>query len=156
MYNNRDMGSRCWTWFCRSKMVFRILLMVFVVLLGGIGGYFTKDFFFGEVSDVTEEEPVGDDKQESLTPESEAREAVRPQDAIYHTFDEDYYIPVSTDGAFSQHIILSVSLEVSSAYHEVVRKVEPRYRAAFTQTLFDICEYGGMNSNMENSLLLNN
>lgn len=113
------------------------LILALVGLGGGIGaGLFLRP----NAETLTEltgdghasaEDPVGSEAHdESTGPE-------------YVKLNNQFVVPVVTDGRVSAMVVLSLSLEVEPGSTEAVYEREPKLRDAFLQVLFDHANVGG-------------
>lgn len=63
----------------------------------------------------------------------------------YVKLNNQFVIPVVTEGAVSALVVLAMSLEVVEGSREAVFEREPKLRDAFLQVLFDHANAGGFN-----------
>lgn len=93
-------------------------------------------------------EPSGGDEGEKGDKAGKAD----PDAAVdYVKLNNQFVIPVVTDGAVSALVVLAMSLEVIEGSREAVFEREPKLRDAFLQVLFDHANAGGFNGSFTDS-----
>lgn len=90
-------------------------------------------------------DPCGEGPKEHAVAEEE--KPVDPEIPIYEyvKINNQFVIPVVSDGAVASLVILTLSLEVKTGTAQKVYSVEPKLRDAFLQVLFDHANTGGFN-----------
>lgn len=65
----------------------------------------------------------------------------------YIKLNNQFVIPVVTDGSVAALVVMALSLEIKSGGPELVYKREPKLRDSFLQVLFDHANTGGFDGN---------
>jgi flagellar protein FliL len=88
------------------------------------------------------ENPCGDISPAHAEPAEEQGDPEAPIHE-YVKINNQFVIPVVTQGSIASLVILSLSLEVNTGATQKVYAVEPKLRDAFLQVLFDHANIGG-------------
>ncbi len=80
--------------------------------------------------------PMDDTQEDSTAPGGD-----------YVKLNNQFVIPVVSDGRVSSLVVMSLSLELNSGGPELVYRMEPKIRDAFLQVLFDHANTGGFDGN---------
>lgn len=124
----------------------RKILPILLALIGlgaGVGaGVLLRP---AHVDEALSGEPCGDVPKEHATDEASGTE--EPETPLYEyvKINNQFVIPVVSDGAVASLVILTLSLEVKTGTAQKVYSVEPKLRDAFLQVLFDHANTGGFN-----------
>eukprot|EP00903_Cladosiphon_okamuranus_P021954 g20186.t1 len=81
----------------------------------------------------------------------EEAEEVPPEDREYVKLNNQFIVPVVTDGRVGALVVMSLSVEVKIGSRETVFLREPKLRDVFLQELFDHANQGGFKGAFTNS-----
>ncbi len=122
------------------------ILPVLLALIGagaGIGaGFLTRPPPPVEIAN-----PCGDPTDPAAAPASAPPDLAAPAEVAFVKLNNQFIVPVVSDGRVSSLIILALSLEVPPGSNEAVFAREPKLRDAFLQVLFDHANAGGFAGN---------
>jgi len=145
----------------------RILLPLVLLLLGAGAGVGAGLFLAppgtepGEAPEDALAEAAGDDGEHAIPEEAEADLAEEshgeeeyaegeeevPEDATegheYIRLNNQFVVPLLTDGEVDSLVLLSIAIEVPAGEEEAALSVEPKLRDVFLQVLFDHANAGG-------------
>lgn len=121
------------------------LVLALVGTGGGIGaGFMLRPGQDAELAALAEGGESGHAASPAATEHaSEGHEGVAPGAPEYVKLNNQFVVPVVTDGRISAMVILSLSVEVEGGKTELVYASEPKLRDAFLQLLFDHANMGG-------------
>ncbi|MEO0751714.1 MAG: flagellar basal body-associated protein FliL [Pseudomonadota bacterium] len=137
-----------------------LLPVIFTVigLAGGAGaGWFLKPQ--AEAEDVRVEELTQDgERQTDAASRAAPSEKVDDMDAAenggsseFVKLNNQFVVPVVSDGAVSSLVVMSLSIEVETGLRETVFQKEPKLRDALLQVMFDHANIGGFNGAFTNA-----
>ncbi len=130
------------------KMLLPLLLGI-VGLAGGIGaGIALKP---APSPDDMPAEAMADHEAETPRPENPAGEEVDEAELEYVKLNNQFVVPVVTDGRVTSLVVMSISLQVGTGSREAVFSREPKLRDSFLQVLFDHANVGGFNGTFTTS-----
>lgn len=114
------------------------ILLALLGLGGGVGG----GLYLRPAAEAEGHEPAAD---AHATEGEEHTEGEEPGEGTpeYVKMNNQFVVPVMTEGRVSAMVVLSLSLEVETGSTEAVYAREPRLRDAFLQVLFDHANTGG-------------
>lgn len=69
------------------------------------------------------------------------------KDSDYARLNNQFVVPVVSDGRVRSLVVVSLSVEVSSGKQDIVFEREPKLRDAFLQVLFEHANLGGFDGN---------
>lgn len=138
------------------------LILPLILLLIGTGGGVAAGLFLMPAAEEPHDDamsgPCGPLPDEDATDMAESDEI--PEEASTDTefarLNNQFVVPVVTDGAVKALVVVSLSIEVPTGEQEMVFEQEPKLRDAFLQVLFDHANLGGFDgqftatSNMRN------
>ena len=123
-----------------KKMLLRLILMIIGVAGGGGAAYFLG----GQKAEETASEACV--PAEGAAP-IEAAEMPSVQEAStdkeYAKLNNQFVVPVVSEGKVSALIVMSLSVEVTTGSKETVFAFEPKLRDRFLQVMFDHANLGG-------------
>ncbi|EET47090.1 flagellar basal body-associated FliL family protein [Thalassobium sp. R2A62] len=126
------------------------ILPILIALIGtgtGVGaGFFNKS---NQVSNEATEYACGPSSDGDLV--MEEPDSVDSSDFEYAKLNNQFVVPVVTDGRVQNLVILTLSIEVAPGEKETVYQREPKLRDAFIQTLFNHANIGGFAGEFTNS-----
>lgn len=126
------------------------ILPILIILLGtgtGVGaGLYAKA---NQSSDEMAEHECGPSADTDLA--LIEPEIVDSSEYEYAKLNNQFIVPVVTDGRVQNLVVLSLSIEVALGEKETVYKREPKLRDAFIQTLFNHANIGGFAGEFTNS-----
>ncbi|MEM7596270.1 MAG: flagellar basal body-associated protein FliL [Pseudomonadota bacterium] len=135
------------------------LILAFVGLAGGAGaGWFLKPKV--EVEDAKVEMPSQDQDDEG---QADAASRAAPAEKIdemdaegtsaseFVKLNNQFVVPVVSDGSVSSLVVMSLSLEVETGMREIVFQREPKLRDALLQVMFDHANVGGFDGAFTNA-----
>ncbi|MCX7286971.1 MAG: flagellar basal body-associated FliL family protein [Rhodobacterales bacterium] len=115
------------------------LLLALVGLGGGVGAGFFLRPAAEDPAHADAEDPAAM-KDHATKEGAQEEEGTGPE---YVKLNNQFVVPVVTDGRVSAMVVLSLSLEVEPGTTEAVYEREPKLRDAFLQVLFDHANVGG-------------
>lgn len=138
------------------------LILPLILLLIGTGGGVAAGLFLmpapAKPHDEAMSGPCGPLPDEHAT--DMAEDGQTPPETLADTefarLNNQFVVPVVTDGAVKALVVVSLSVEVPTGEQETVFEQEPKLRDAFLQVLFDHANLGGFDgqftatSNMRN------
>lgn len=126
------------------------ILPILIALIGtgtGVGaGFFNKS---NQVSNEATEYACGPSSDADLV--MEEPDSVDSSDFEYAKLNNQFVVPVVTDGRVQNLVILTLSIEVAPGEKDTVYQREPKLRDAFIQTLFNHANIGGFAGEFTNS-----
>lgn len=128
----------------------RLILPVFLALLGLAGGAGAGYFLRPPPVDETTINPCGDIGEAAAGPVSKSADAGAKAGRDYVKLNNQFVIPVVEDEAVSALVVLSISLEVTAGGQELIYQREPKIRDSFLQVLFDHANSGGFDGAFTN------
>lgn len=138
----------------------RLLIPVILLLLGIGGGVGAAMFLLPspdnsvEMTDLAAA-PCGD-PLDGVAPASHAEPATAVATRDYARMNNQFVVPVVSDGRIAAMVVLSISLEVVGGTQDSVFAAEPKLRDAFLQTLFDHANNGGFEGAFTNATNMRN
>ena len=123
------------------------LLLGLVGLAGGIGA----GIALKPAPSPDEMSAAADHEADMPTPEDPAGEEVDEADLEYVKLNNQFVVPVVTDGRVTSLVVMSISLQVGTGSREAVFSREPKLRDSFLQVLFDHANVGGFNGTFTTS-----
>lgn len=127
--------------------MFRKILPLILILAGGAGGVATGMVLRPIEAPPESEQQPGDD----ISPEKKAQKGDaapgdgQPPTREYVKMNNQFVVPVVTQGRISSLVVLSLSLEVKPGLAERVYEMEPKLRDGLLQVMFDHANNGGFN-----------
>jgi flagellar protein FliL len=123
-------------------------LLPLVFALVGLGGGMGAGLFLRpEAEDPSHADADADADEHASPDEHAASEGDEPHEEgtgpEYVKLNNQFVVPVVTDGRVSAMVVLSLSLEVAPGSTEAVYEREPKLRDALLQVLFDHANVGG-------------
>jgi len=125
------------------------ILLAVVGLGAGVGAGVAlrpapEEIVMAEPCDDAASEPMEDDG----TSDDEAEDISRD----YVKMNNQFVVPVVSDGRISALVVMSLNLEVETGQSEAIYQREPKLRDAFLQVMFDHANTGGFNGSFTASL----
>jgi len=130
----------------------RLILPIILVLLGTGSGVAAGKFLGGGGPAVAEEDcavvPLADAEHavaddHAAVAESTAEDHPATPGREYARLNNQFVIPIVTNGGVNALVVLSISVEVDAGQKDRVFEVEPLLRDIFLQVLFDHANTGG-------------
>lgn len=117
-------------------------LLPLLLIIFGVGGGAAAGFILKPASDpMAMDNPCGE--VEHIEAKPEEPEEVLPENREYVKLNNQFIVPVVSDGRIGSLVVLSLSLEVELGTRETVFSREPKLRDVFLQELFDYANQGG-------------
>lgn len=120
-------------------------LLILVIFIGGGAG---AGFFLRPVPEVIEDEAT---EGETETSEEEAEEEIPDEDVAYVKLNNQFVIPIVKNDAVAALVVLSITLETSTEFSEMLYEKEPKIRDVFLRVLFDHAYGGGFDGSFTTS-----
>ena len=125
------------------KKLIPVLLVIFGLVAGVAGGLFVSGNKLEDGTETIECVPV--EKPEDIA------KKVLPAETEFVKLNNQFVVPVVSDGLVKSLVVLSLSVEVTEGLAAQVYAVEPRIRDSFLQVLFDFANLGGFDGSFTNS-----
>ncbi|MEL6958410.1 MAG: flagellar basal body-associated FliL family protein [Pseudomonadota bacterium] len=122
------------------------LLVPLILMILGVGGGVGAGIVLlkPQEDDMIAENPCGDMQDHEQVQQAAAAPApVALSDREYARMNNQFVVPVVTDGVVTALVVMSLSIEVEAGGQEAVFSHEPRLRDAFLQVMFDHANIGG-------------
>ncbi len=133
-----------------------LILAIFGLAAGAGAGWFLKPAPEPDSgkSEESQEEVVGQEDAASRAAPSEKIDEMDPDSNGLTEFvklNNQFVVPVVSDGTVSSLVVMSLSLEVETGLREVVFQKEPKLRDALLQVMFDHANIGGFDGSFTES-----
>ncbi len=117
------------------------ILPILMLALGAGAGIFGGKLMKPAPDPVTAEAPA----------EPVEVEAEQPDDVEYVKLNNQFVVPVISEGKVISLVVLALTVEIALGEREAVYAREPRLRDAFLQVMFDHANIGGFDGAFTNS-----
>jgi len=123
----------------------KFILPVILAVVGTGGGVGAGLFLTPPEPAPEAADPCGDAATPAAPPPEIVEETAAPVDISreYVRLNNQFVVPVMTDGTVGALVVVSLSVEVEAGRTDQVFAVEPRLRDIFLQVLFDHANTGG-------------
>lgn len=129
------------------KKILPILLVLIATGLGAGAGLMLRPDASDEANTA---ECTCETVQPGQTKKSEAKRETST-DKEYVKLNNQFVVPILSDGKVASIVLLSLSLEVSAGEREFIFSVEPKLRDALLQSMLDHANMGGFAGSFTNS-----
>ncbi|PZQ97610.1 MAG: flagellar basal body-associated protein FliL [Cereibacter sphaeroides] len=124
----------------------RKILPLMLILAGGAGGVAAGMVLRPmETPPEAEQQPGNETLPEKETQQGDAAPGDGEPNREYVKMNNQFVVPVVTQGRISSLVVLSLSLEVKPGLAERVYEMEPKLRDGLLQVMFDHANSGGFN-----------
>lgn len=127
-------------------------LLPIILLLLGVGGGIGAGVVL-KPEEVVELHPCGPGEEPTVVAAKAEPEEEEAQEAAfeYLKMNNQFVVPVVTDGKVSALVVLALSLELQVGQKDAIFQREPKLRDIFLQVLFDHANTGGFRGAFTNS-----
>lgn len=135
-----------------KKLLLPIILLILGTGAGAGAGFFLKpapeEEALAEADPAIHCEPMDANVIADTPPEEEEPEEVDPEaERAYAKLNNQFVVPLLTDGAISSLMALTLTIEVLEGDQETIYSAEPKLRDSFLQVMFDHANTGGFAGN---------
>lgn len=132
------------------------LLIPLILMLIGTGGGVAAGFFLRsepepEAPAMADGNPCGDLAADAAAEDEIDAELPAPEDVEYAKLNNQFIVPIVTEGRINSMVVISLSIEVPTGQKEPIFAAEPRLRDAFLQVFFNHANIGGFSGNYTSS-----